>query len=60
MIRFRASGLLAIWFFISAYHALCGQAWMNMGFDIIVGLCLAACYFNKPLHIGNIIEFGGW
>lgn len=60
MLKFRASGLLAFYFFFQAFNCFEAHQWMTMVFDIILALCLTSCYFNRPLHVGNIIEFGGW
>lgn len=59
MLRFRASGLLALYFFIQAFDMMVGHRWLSMSFDIIVGLCLLASYSGKPISIGPV-EFGGW
>jgi hypothetical protein len=59
MIRFRASTLLAIYFFIQTWYAIQSRSWGNMAFDLILALCLTACWFNKPIQIGPV-EFGGW
>ena len=59
MLRFRASGLLAVWFLIQAFQAAGCRQWLTTAFDIIVALCLIASYSNRPIRLGPI-EFGGW
>ena len=60
MIRFRASGLLAIYFFIQTWYAFEAHSLGNVLFNLIVALCLVACWIGRPLHILDFIEFGGW
>ncbi len=60
MIKFRACGLLAAFFLFNAFNYFSGHCWGQAIFHLIIGICMVACYLQKPLRIGNLIEFGGW